>query len=381
MDPLAWIDGALAARQADGLLRRRSSDPAAGCVNFGANDYLGLAGDPRLVEAAAKAATRHGWGSGASPSVCGRSTVHGELEERLAHFEHAEAALLFGSGYAANSGVIPALAGEGDAIYSDEKNHASLIDGCRLSRAERHVYRHGDADDLARLLAQEKDYRRRLIVTDSLFSMDGDFAPIESLARLALEHDSMLLIDEAHATGVWGPTGRGLYEQLVADSSGLAGGVSVRIGTLSKALGASGGFVVGSARLIDWLHNLVRPYVYSTAPPPACAAAAMEGLRIAETERERREGVKRLAERLRHSLAERGWDTGRSESQIVPVYVGAPERAVALSAALRERKLFVPAIRPPSVPPGESLLRVSLSASHTAEQIDRLVETLESLRP
>lgn len=378
---LDWIEEELAALEPRGLRRRvrvRTGPQAARVtvdgrelVNFGSNDYLALAADPRVAGAAAEAAREDGWGSGASPLISGHGARHERLQARLAEFEGTEAALLFSSGYAANTGTIAALAGPGDAVYGDRKNHASLWDGCRLSRADVRAYAHGDWRDLERLLGRSERCRRRLIVTDSLFSMDGDLAPLAELADLAERYEAMLLVDEAHATGVFGPKGRGVAEQL-----GVEGRIAVRVGTLSKALGCVGGFVAGSRLLVEWLVNRARPYVFSTAFPPANAAGAMVALEIVQQEPERRHDLLSRAADLRSQLAEQGWDIGRSASQIIPVVVGEAERAVAMAGALRERGLLVPAIRPPTVPEGEACLRISLTYGHTAEMIERLVEGL-----
>jgi len=340
-------------------------------LNFGSNDYLGLAADPRLAEAAARTARDEGWGTGASPLLAGRSAAHRVLEERLAEFEGTEAALVFSSGFAANSGVVAALAERGDAIFADQLNHASLIDGCRLSRAEVHVYPHSDADRLEELLRGAGKYRRRLIVSDSLFSMDGDAAPLERLCELAERYDAMLLLDEAHATGVFGAAGRGL-----AEAAGVEDRVAVRIGTLSKALGSIGGFIAGSRSLVDWLVNRARPYVFSTAPPAACCAAAAAALEIVAAEPWRRETLLANAAALRNALAMRGWNIGHGASQIVPAIVGGAADAIALSERLRDAGLYVPAIRPPSVPEGESRLRISLTANHAPAMIDGLIAAL-----
>jgi 8-amino-7-oxononanoate synthase len=381
---LGWIDEQLAALERQGLRRRlatRASRQAARItlggrqlVNFGSNDYLALAADPRLARAAAQAAEEEGWGSGASPLICGHGRHHQQLEERLAEFEGTEAALVFPSGFAANAGTIAALVGPGDAVFTDRKNHASLLDGCRLSRADVRVYPHGDWQRLGHLLARETGHRRRLIVTDSLFSMDGDLAPLAELADLAERHEAMLLIDEAHATGVFGPNGRGAAEQL-----GVEHRVDVRVGTLSKGLGSVGGFVAGSRSLVEWLLNRARPYIFSTAPPAAMAGAALAALDVVHNEPERRQGLLSRAEALRKRLAEQGWDVGRSASQIIPVVVHEPERAVGLCAELRRRDLFVPAIRAPTVPKGESCLRISLTCAHTQQMIDDLAEALREL--
>jgi 8-amino-7-oxononanoate synthase len=379
--PLAWIEPELAALERQGLRRRlatRTGPQTVGLtidgrelINFGSNDYLALAADPRLAAAAAAAAEQEGWGSGASPLISGHGQTHARLEQRLAAFEGAEAALVFSSGYAANVGTIAALVGPGDVVFTDRKNHASLLDGCRLSRADVRVYPHRDGQRLDQLLARGTKDRRRLIVTDGLFSMDGDLAPLAQLADLAQRHGAMLMIDEAHATGVFGGQGRGVAEQL-----GVEERVHVRMGTLSKALGSIGGFVAGSRPLVEWLANRARPYVFSTAPPPAAAAAAMAALEIVRDEPHRRQALLARSEALRKRLAERGWNMGGSASQIIPLMVGEPDRAVQLAAALRERGLFVPAIRPPTVPEGEACLRVSLSYGHTAEMIERLLESL-----
>jgi 8-amino-7-oxononanoate synthase len=344
-------------------------------VNFASNDYLGLAADPRLQAAAAAACNDSGVGRGASPLICGRSTYHAELERRLAEFEGVEAALVFPSGFAANSGVIPALVDRGDSIYADEKNHASLIDGCRLSHANVHIYQHGDANHLEQLLKDDRDSRRRLIVTDTLFSMDGDLAPLEAIAELAQRFDAMLLIDEAHATGVFGAHGRGLAEALGVEYDGL-----IRIGTLSKALGAAGGFVCGSSALVRWLANKARSYVFSTAQPAATSAAAIAALDIIANEPQRRATLLETAAWLRDELNARGWNTGRSQSQIIPIILGSPERAVDLSQRLRERGYWLPAIRPPSVPEGQSLLRLSLTTSHTPEMLTALLASLAEFK-
>jgi 8-amino-7-oxononanoate synthase len=379
-DRLAWIDAELDALAQQGLMRTRRvrSAPQAAqvliegqpVVNFGSNDYLGLANDPRVIRAASRG-LEQGWGSGASPVVTGYSRWHEQLEQRLAEFEQCAAALVFTSGFTANTGAIAALAGPGDTVYTDRKNHASLLDGCRLSRADVRVFPHNDPDELERLLRRATRTGRRLIVADSLFSMDGDLAPLPALADLAERYDAMLLVDEAHATGVFGTWGRGVAEQ-----QGVERRVDVRIGTLSKALGCVGGFVVGSERLIRWLVNRARPYVFSTASPAANAAAAIAALEIVSAEPERRERLLSRAAGLRQTLAAQGWNTGQSASHIIPVIVGDPQQAVALSARLLARGLYVPAIRPPTVPEGEACLRVSLTAGHTEAMIQSLVDAL-----
>ncbi len=382
--PLHWLPEQLDRLDRDGLRRRlaeRASPQGAEVmidgqrlVNFGANDYLGLAADPRLGDAAIAAIASAGWGSGASPLVSGRSSEHAQLEVELARWEGTEAALLFPSGFAANAGTIPSLVGRGDALYADAKNHASLIDGARLSKAERWVYPHNDWRALAMRLEEGKgQYRRRLIVTDSLFSMDGDFAPLVEIGQLAEEYNAMLMVDEAHATGVWGPTGRGIVEHLAAEAPALERQVTLRVGTLSKALGASGGFVCGPQMLIDWLANKARTYVYSTAAEAASPAAGLAAIRVVEKEPERRTQLLERSRSLRETLAGQGWDLAGSTSQIVPMVIGSAEQTMKLATQLREAGLFVPGIRPPTVAKGQARLRVSLSYLHSAEAIERLV--------
>ena len=382
MDSLQWLDGALADLDARGLRRTLAErqSPQRGneividgrrLVNFGSNDYLGLAADERLAAAARGAIEKYGWGSGASPLITGRSELHAELERKLAEFVGTEAALVFPSGYAANVGTITALAGKDDAIFSDELNHASIIDGCRLSGAAVNIYRRPEPmNDLERLLKQGSKFRRRLIVTDSLFSMHGSPALLIQLAKLTADYDCMLLVDEAHATGVLGENGRGLVELLGAEQ-----GVHVHVGTLSKALGSQGGFVAGQRRLIDWLSNRARPYFFSTAGPAASTAAALAALEIIRLEPDRRQRLRELSILLHDRLVKQEFPVVGG-FQIQAVILKEPERVVAAAGALRERGFFVPGIRPPSVPEGESLLRISLTCLHTEEQIERLVEAL-----
>ncbi len=391
MDPLSWIDEELARLERNDLLRGLPPGlSTAGAVveidgqeiiNFASNDYLGLAADPRLANAAAEAFLQQGVGRGASPLVSGRSSIHEQLEQRLAQFFNTEAALLFPTSFAANAGIIPTLVDEGDAIYGDAKNHASIIDGCRLSRAERHVYPHVDTAALAIMLARGQHYRRRLIVTDTLFSMDGDLAPLAQLAELAAKYDAMLMVDEAHAVGVFGPTGRGVVEHFAADDPGLEKHVSIRVGSFGKALGGAGGFACGSKSLIHWLANRARTYVFSTAHPAGISAAGVAALELVDREPERRQGLIARAAELRTRLNAQGWNTGRSVSQIIPVVIGSAERTMRVSQALRERGIWAPGIRPPSVPAGESLLRLGFTASHTDEMVEKLLAGLESVRP
>lgn len=380
-DPLSWLDDALVDLDRNDLRRTllTRESPQRGdsiCIdgrtlaNFGSNDYLGLASDERLRHAAIVTIQDRGWGSGASPLVTGRGSLHAELETELARFEGTQAALLFSTGFVANVGAIASLVGPDDIIFSDAKNHASIIDGCRLSAAHIHVYKHGDVDDLRQALAIPR-HRRKLIVTDGLFSMDGDFAPLPQIAELAREHGAMLLVDEAHASGVFGEQGRGVCEHL-----GVEEGVQIRVGTLSKGLGSSGGFVAGSQALIDWLANRARPYVFSTAMPEAMAAAGLAALQAVRDEPFRRHELLQRAAILREQLQSGGLNIGRSQSQIIPVILGAPAKTMQAAAQLRQAGYFVPGIRPPSVPHGESLLRISLSWLHQPAQLAELAASV-----
>lgn len=378
---IEWISGELhKLDQAD--LRRvpRICEPQPGgrcrvdgieCLNLASNDYLGLATDPRVISAAVQAAQQFGTGAQASVLVSGRTPIHAELESALAEFEETEAALLFPSGFAANVGVIGSLVGDGDVVLCDRLNHASLIDGCRLSGARFRVYGHCDMDQLASELEKSREARRRLIVTDSLFSMDGDVAPLAELAERAFRTQSMLLVDEAHATGVYGERGTGMCDS-ISTLPGL-----IRIGTLSKALGSQGGFLAGRAELCDWVRNTARTQMFSTALTPAACGAALEAVRLIASEPHRRESVRALARTLRTQLRGLGWETlGEADSPIVPMIVGEPQQALALSQRLLSQGFFVPAIRPPTVPRGTSRLRISLSASHTASDLERLLQCL-----
>ncbi len=378
---LHWLADDLAALADAGLSRRlvNRNGPQQAVIqidgqqllNFGSNDYLGLANDARLRAAAAEAIEQFGWGSGASPLVNGHSEVHARLEERIAAFEQTEAALLFPSGFAANVGTVTALMGPDDVIFSDAKNHASIIDGCRLSGAHIRVYRHACPDHLSELLKQDCSRGRKLIVTDGLFSMDGDVAPLGAICELAERWGAMVMVDEAHATGVLGDGGRGTCEWF-----GVEERVAIRVGTLSKALGSIGGFVSGSQELIRWLINRCRPYIFSTAPPAAAAAAGLAALEIVAREPARRVSLLERSARLRDQLQRLGYDTGSSCSQIVPVIIGGVSEVMELSSRLRSQGIMIPGIRPPSVPEDQSLLRLSLCCLHDQEAVDRLLTVL-----
>lgn len=329
------------------------------------NNYLGLAEHPRVREAAAEAALHWGAGSGASRLISGNMEPHGELEGRLAAFKGYEAALLFGSGYLANLGTISALAGRDEVVFSDELNHASIVDGCRLARAETFVYRHADVEHLAWGLRRAAG-RGSLIVTDGVFSMDGDVAPLAELAELAGRHGCRLMVDEAHATGALGPGGRGSVA-----AAGLNEEVDLVVGTLGKALGAYGAYVCASAELTEYLLNAARPFVFSTAPPPPALAAARAALELLEAEPDRPARLLVNAAGLREALAAEGLDGGGSATQIVPLTVGEPEAAMELCERLLARGVFAQGIRPPTVPPGSSRLRFSVMATHEPAELRR----------
>ena len=327
------------------------------------NNYLGLADRSEVREAAAEAALSWGAGAGASRLISGNMEPHRELESRLAAFKGYEAALLFGSGYLANTGAIAALAGRGEGVFSDELNHASIVDGCRLSRAETFVYRHGDVEHLAWGL-RRAGQRASLIVTDGVFSMDGDVAPLPELLALARQYGARLMVDEAHATGAVGPGGRGSVS-----AAGLSGEVDVVVGTVGKALGSYGAYACANAETIDFLVNSARPFIFSTAPPPPAIGAALAALAILEEEPELVEQLQTNAETLRDALAGEGLSVGRSETQVVPIEIGAAETTMELCERALGRGVFAQGIRPPTVPEGSSRLRFTVMATHRPAEL------------
>jgi 8-amino-7-oxononanoate synthase len=332
------------------------------------NDYLGLANHPKVRGAAADAAMRWGAGAGASRLISGNMQPHSRLESRVAAFKGYESALLFGSGYLANTGTIAALARRGEVVFSDELNHASIIDGCRLSRAETFVYRHGDVEHLAWGL-REAGGRAALIVTDGVFSMDGDVAPLARLAELARRHGCRLMVDEAHATGALGPGGRGTVA-----GAGLSGEVDLVVGTLGKALGSYGAYVCAGRELTEYLLNAARSFVFSTAPPPPAVAASMAALELLEAHPERVERLSANAAVLRSALAAEGLAVGGTGTQIVPVEIGDAERTMALSERILERGVFAQGIRPPTVPEGTSRLRFTVMSTHRPGELERAAQ-------
>ncbi len=356
-------------------LRRRLPGPLpAGVVDFCSNDYLGLASSQQITTRAASFPEAHGpSGAGAARLVAGDLALHHRLEARLARFKQAPAALLFSSGYQANVGAISALAGPSDAIYSDALNHASIIDGCRLSGARVNRYRHADPDHLGRLLATApRLYRRRVIITDAVFGMDGDLAPLAAIADLARKHDALLLVDEAHATGVRGPRGRGLVREL-----GLE--VDLQLTTFGKALGCFGAAVTGSQTIIDYLINRCRTFIFTTALPPAVCTAALASLDLLDSPEgdARRARLQRNIRHLVHGLAQLGLPC--ADGPIQPLLIGRPTQALTASQRLLRRGYFVQAIRPPTVPEGTSRLRLAVTAAHQRSQIDGLIAALSDI--
>jgi 8-amino-7-oxononanoate synthase len=343
---------------------------------FGSNNYLGLTEHPDVRRAAAAAALEWGTGAGGSRLLTGNLPLHQELETELATLKGAEAALLFPTGYQAATGTIPALAGSGDLILSDALNHASLIDGCRLSRAEVRIYRHGDVNHAQELLADRQRFRRCLIITDGVFSMDGDLAPLRDLTPLAADFDAWLMVDDAHGTGVLGQTGAGTAEHL-----GVQARVPVQMATLSKALGAQGGFIAGSHELISFLRNRARAFIYSTALAPASAAAALAALRVMRSEPERRRQLRENAARLRGGLQGLGLPVPEGETPVVPVVVGGDREALELSARLEAAGVWAPAIRPPTVPPGTARLRLAVMATHQPCDLDEALAAFAGALP
>ncbi|HVY54153.1 MAG TPA: 8-amino-7-oxononanoate synthase [Thermodesulfobacteriota bacterium] len=343
-------------------------------ILLASNSYLGLSIDPGVVGAARLALEKYGTGSGGSRLVSGSTDLHRELEERIASFKSTESAIIFSSGYLANIGTISSLVGEGDTVYSDELNHASIIDGCRLSRADIRIYKHLDYGRLESLLAADKGKGgKKLIVTDTVFSMDGDLAHLPSLVGLSQSYGCMLMVDEAHATGVLGKRGSGATEHF-----GVEDDVPLVMGTLSKAVGSLGGYIAGSRKLTDFIRNRVRSYIFDTSLPAASLAASIAAIDIIEKEPSRREHLWRLIEIFKHGIDEIGLTVLPSDSAIVPVLVGDAEPALRFAAALRESGVYTPAVRPPSVPEGKCRIRATLMAAHTDEHVRLALSAFKS---
>lgn len=341
-------------------------------ILLASNDYLGLASHPAVVRAAVDATERYGTGAGASRLVCGTLPPHRELESTLAQFKHTEAALTFGSGYLANLGLIPALTGRGGLILADRLSHASLIDGARLSGADFRVFRHRDLNHLESLLTRRTAKGPTLILTDGLFSMDGDLAPLPELIGLAERFEAILYVDDAHGTGVMGPTGRGSAEHF-----GVATRLPFHMGTLGKALGSSGAYVAADADTVAYFLNTCRPFLFTTAPPPGAVAAARAALDVIDREPERRERLWRNRTHLHTGLVKLGFRLTDTVSPILPVLIGTADDTLAFADQLLANDVFAPAIRPPTVPDDSSRIRVTVTAEHTPEQIDRALAAFE----
>lgn len=334
-------------------------------ILLASNDYLGLASHPDVVQAAIHATEQYGTGSGASRLVCGTLPPHEQLETALAVFKHTSSALIFGSGYLANLGIIPALIGKDGLILADRLCHASLIDGCRLSGADFRVYRHKDLDHLESRLKRRTANRPILIVTDGLFSMDGDLAPLPELAALATRFGAMLYVDDAHGTGVMGPSGRGTLEHF-----GIEQQIPFHMGTLGKAVGSSGAYIAGSADLIQYLINTCKPFIFTTAPPPSAAAAATAALAVIQNDTARRTRLWTNRDHLYTGLRRIGFRLTETVSPILPILVGEADKALAFAEHLLARGVYAPAIRPPTVPDATSRIRVTVTSEHTSQQLD-----------
>jgi glycine C-acetyltransferase len=380
-NPLGFLDEALEQLRAEGLYRRlrvlegeqahTSRFDGKDVINLSSNNYLGLTTHPALREAAIRAVRELGAGSGSVRTIAGTMELHLELERRIAAFKHTEAAVVFQSGFAANAGTVAAILGKEDLILSDELNHASIIDGARLSRANIKVFPHRDAAALGRLLEETASVKRRLVITDGVFSMDGDIAPLREISALAREHGAIMMVDDAHSSGVLGRNGRGTI-----DHFDLHGHVDIQVGTLSKAIGVLGGYVCGSKNLIEFLYHRARPFLFSTSHPPAVAAACLAAFDVLEREPERIERLWANTKRFKAGLAGLGFDTGSSETPITPILVGEADTAMKFSDRAFERGVFAQGIGFPTVAKGRARLRTIVTATHTDEELDRALEIL-----
>jgi glycine C-acetyltransferase len=341
-------------------------------LNLSSNNYLGLTTHPRLKAAMIEATEQWGAGSGAVRTIAGTMTVHEDLERRLAEFKHTEASLVFQSGFTANLGVLQSLVGEGDVIISDELNHASIIDGIRLSKAERSIFKHRDMDDLERHLEKHRDKRVKLVVTDGVFSMDGDIAPLAAIVERAERFRALVMVDDAHASGVLGANGRGSVNHF-----GLDGRVDLQMGTLSKAMGVLGGYVAGAQAVRDFLIHRARPFLFSTSHPPGVAAACIAAIDVLKAEPERIERLWKNTARFKDGLKRIGFETGASETPITPVIVGKGSVAMEFSDRLFKLGVFAQGIGYPTVPEGRARIRTIVTSVHTEQQLDRALEAFE----
>jgi len=383
-DKLSWIGEELFSLEEQGLFTHiRSLESAQGAritingrrmLNFCSNNYLGLANDPRLKQAAQAAINTWGVGPGAVRTIAGTMGLHLELERRLATFKGVEATISFQSGFTANLATIPALVGRNDLIFSDELNHASIIDGCRLSRATIIPYKHNDVDDLRRKVSQHSPFKRAMLITDGVFSMDGDLAPLDKLVEVAEEYSLIFMVDDAHGEGVVGHGGRG-----IVDHFGLHGRVDVEIGTMSKAFGVVGGYVAGKQVIIDWLHQRGRPFLFSSAVTPADVAACIAAVDIMEESTELVDKLWENGNRFKQGLESIGFDIGRSETPITPVMLGKAPLAQQFSRRLFEEGVFATAIGFPTVPQGKARIRVMLSAAHSQTDLTESLAIFEKV--
>jgi glycine C-acetyltransferase len=379
--PLQYLDEALVQLRRDGLYRTlrelegeqlaRARFDGRDVINLSSNNYLGLTTHPKLREAALQAVRALGVGSGSVRTIAGTMKLHMDLERRIASFKKTEASVVFQSGFAANAGTVAALLGKGDLIVSDELNHASIIDGARLSRADIRVFPHRDVAALERVLQESKDVKRRLVITDGVFSMDGDIAPLPAIAALAREHGAIMMIDDAHSSGVLGRAGRG-----TVDHFGLHGQVDIQVGTLSKAIGVLGGYVCGPRSLIEYLYHRARPFLFSTSHPPAVAAACLAAFDVLEQEPLLIERLWSNTRRFKEGLRALAFDTGASETPITPIFVGEGDLAMRFSDRLFERGVFAQGIGYPTVAKGKARLRTIVTATHSDEDLDRALSIL-----
>lgn len=343
-------------------------------LQLSSNNYLGLANHPRLKTAAKEAIEKYGSGSGASRLVCGNLELNEKLEDRIARLKKKESALLFNTGYMANIGILSALMGEGDVIFSDEFNHASIIDGCMMSKAQTSVYPHKDMDALEDLIKESKQFKHRLIVTDGVFSVDGDILPLPGLVSLAKRYECILMVDDAHATGVLGANGGGTGEHFSLEDE-----IDISMGTLGKALGGFGAFVAGSHRLREFLINRARPFIFTTGLPPAVIASGIAALELLEEEPEIRVRLWENVSFFRKKIKELGFDTLNSETQIIPVLVGDASLTMQMGEMLFEEGVFIQGVRPPTVPQDSSRLRITIMATHTRKELEFALEAIEKV--
>ena len=379
-----WIADELAALKAQGLYNtiRTIDSPMDGHIvvngqpvlNFCANNYLGLANHPRLKEAAKRAIDQYGIGPGAVRTIAGTMSLHVQLEKRLAEFKHAEAVITLQSGFTANLATIPALVGKGDVIFSDALNHASIIDGCRLSRATIVSYEHNNVDDLRRKIAETTEYNRRLIVSDGVFSMDGDIAPLPDLLKVAQEHQILLMVDDAHGEGVLGRGGRG-----IVDHFGLHGQVDIEVGTMSKAFGAVGGIVAGKQVIIDWLRQRGRPFLFSSAMTVPDVAACLEAVDMLESSDELVTRLWSNADLMKQEMQKLGFDIGHSTTPIIPVMLGEAPLAQEFSKQLLANGVFAMAIGFPTVAKGKARIRVMNTAAHSQSDLEQALAAFEKV--